>query len=46
MIRFKTMKECNDKYNLANMEDVSIKDGVVSIKRKHKEKKRLSFKVK
>jgi hypothetical protein len=46
------MKECNDKYNLANkvflvnMEDVLIKDGVVSIKRKHKEKKRLSFKVK
>lgn len=46
------MKECNDKYNLANnvyivnYEDVKIKDGYVTIKRKYKEKKRPIYKVK
>ena len=45
------MKECNDKWNLSNkvilvnMQDVKIKDGVVSIKRKYKEKKRDAFKI-
>lgn len=38
------MMECNDKYNLANkvyivnLEDIKIKDGIVSIKRKYKKK--------
>ena len=44
--------ECNDKYNLANkvyivnLEDIKIKDGIVSIKRKYKEKKRPIYKIK
>lgn len=45
------MKQCKDNWNLSNkvilvnMEDVKIKDGVVSIKRKYKEKKRDAFKL-
>ena len=44
--------ECKDKYNLGNivyivnLEDVKIKDGIVSIKRKYKEKKRPIYKIK
>jgi hypothetical protein len=44
--------ECKDKYNLGNIvyivnyEDVKIKDGIVSIKRKYKEKKRPIYKIK